>query len=103
MDQDRADRIQMIRDSSSAVIPANGDVARVRALRFGERDFDPAVWRDMAALGWPALLVAEGVGGIGLGMGEYVALSEALGGGLVPEPFVAVASIAPAPRHSSRR
>lgn len=95
MDQDRADRIQMIRDSASAVIPADGSLARVRALRFGERDFDSAVWRDMVELGWPALLVAEEAGGIGLGMGEYVALAEALGRGLVPEPFVAVASIAP--------
>ena len=49
----------------------------------------------MAELGWPALLVAEDAGGIGLGMGEYVALAETLGRGLVPEPFVAVASIAP--------
>jgi len=95
MDQDRADRIQMIRDSASAVIPADGNVARVRALRFGERDFDPAIWRDMAALGWPALLVAEDAGGIGLGMGEYAALAEVLGRGLVPEPFVSVAAIAP--------
>lgn len=93
MDQDRADRIQMIRDSASAVVPADGNVARVRALRFGERDFDVAVWREMAALGWPALLVGEEAGGAGLGMGEYAALAEAMGGGLIPEPFVSIAPI----------
>jgi len=96
MDQDRADNIEMIRDSASAVVPADNTVARIRALRFSERDFDSAVWRTMAELGWPAMLVADDAGGAGLGMGEYIALAEIMGRGLVPEPLVAVTAIAPA-------
>ncbi|WP_084581257.1 acyl-CoA dehydrogenase family protein [Sphingomonas azotifigens] len=89
MDQERTDRIEMIRDSASAVVSADGDVSRIRGLRFGDRDFDAATWQEMLALGWIPLLVPEDAGGAGLGMGEYCALAEIMGRGLVPEPFVA--------------
>ena len=95
MDEERAERIEMIRDSASAVVPPDGDLSRVRALRFGAHDFDRAVWRDIAALGWPAILIDEAAGGAGLGMGEYCALNEMLGRGLVSEPLAAVAGLAP--------
>lgn len=96
MDEERAERIEMIRDSASAVVPPDGDLARVRALRFGAHDFDRGVWHEIAALGWTAILVDEAAGGAGFGMGEYCALSEMLGRGLVSEPLVAVAGLAPA-------
>src|SRR6266851_1270570 len=86
--EDGAERIRMIRDSAGAIVPP-GDLKRVRALRYAEPGFDRAVWREMCALGWLGLRVAEAAGGSGLGMREYCALAEECGAGLVPEPLIA--------------
>lgn len=88
---DRAESIRMIRDSAAAIAPPGGDLKRIRALRFKSPGFDPAVWQQMGSLGWTGLRVPEEAGGAGLGMGEFCALAEELGAGLVPEPFVASA------------
>lgn len=80
--------IEMIRDSAAAVAPREGDLSRIRALRFTQPGFDPAVWREMGEMGWIGLRVAEEAGGTGLGMAEYIALAEEMGRGLVPEPLV---------------
>jgi alkylation response protein AidB-like acyl-CoA dehydrogenase len=84
----------MLRDSAAAVAPRGGDLRRVRALRFTPPGFDPAVWRQMCEMGWLGLRVAEAEGGAGLGMAEFCALAEELGGGLAPEPLVAGAMAA---------
>jgi alkylation response protein AidB-like acyl-CoA dehydrogenase len=85
---ERAENIRMLRDSAAAVAPRGGDLRRIRALRFAAPGFDPAVWRQMCEMGWVGLRVAEADGGAGLGMSEFCALAEELGGGLVPEPLV---------------
>ncbi|WP_431284302.1 acyl-CoA dehydrogenase family protein [Humitalea sp. 24SJ18S-53] len=90
-DDERAESIRLIRDSAAAVAPSGGDLKRIRGWRFKAPCFDPAVWAEMGSLGWTGLRVPEDAGGAGLGMGEFCALAEALGSGLVPEPFVASA------------
>jgi alkylation response protein AidB-like acyl-CoA dehydrogenase len=65
-------------------------VGRLRALR-DARDqlaFSPAVWAEMADLGWTGIPFAEADGGLGMGMAEVVLITEALGRGLAPEPYV---------------
>jgi alkylation response protein AidB-like acyl-CoA dehydrogenase len=84
----RADSLRMIRDSAAAVAPRGGDLARIRALRFTEAGFDPAVLREMGAMGWIGLRLPEAQGGIGLGMAEACALAEELGHALAPEPLI---------------
>jgi len=85
--EDRAENIRMIRDSAAAVaVP--GDFGRIRRLRFTAPGFDRAVWRQMCGMGWAGLRVSEAEGGAGLGMGEFCALAEELGAGLVPEPLI---------------
>ncbi len=85
---ERAENVAMLRDSAAAIVPVGRDLRRIRALRFKPPGFDPAVWRTLADMGWLGLRVSEEMGGSGLGMAEYCALAEALGGGLVPEPFI---------------
>jgi alkylation response protein AidB-like acyl-CoA dehydrogenase len=92
--EERAESLRMIRDSAAAVAPRGGDLKRVRDLRFTEPGFDRAVWREMAAMGWPGLRLPEEVGGSGLGMAAFCALAEELGAGLVPEPLIPVAMAA---------
>jgi alkylation response protein AidB-like acyl-CoA dehydrogenase len=87
--EDRAESLRMIRDSAAAVVPADGDLGRVRRLRFTMPGFEPAVWAEMGGLGWIGLRLPEEAGGIGLGMSEACALYEELGRALVPEPLVA--------------
>lgn len=87
--------VRMIRDSASAVFPPRGCAPRVRELRFRSPDHDAATYREMCALGWAGLRLPEEVGGSGLGVAELVAIAEALGAALVPEPILATAAIAP--------
>lgn len=87
-EDERRESIRLIRDSAGAIAPRGGDTRRIRALRFKEPGFDRAVLRQMAELGWIGLAVPEEAGGAGLGMGEYCALAEELGGGLAPEPLI---------------
>ncbi|MBN8909266.1 MAG: acyl-CoA dehydrogenase family protein, partial [Rhodospirillales bacterium] len=83
--EDRGESLRMIRDSAAAVAPREGDLKRIRALRFTDPGFDRTVWREMSEMGWPGLRVSEDKGGSGLGVSEFCALCEELGAGLVPE------------------
>ena len=87
--------VRMIRDSATAVFPSRGSPARVRELRFRSPGHDPATYREMCALGWAGLRLDDAAGGSGLGVAELVAIAEALGAALVPEPILATAAIAP--------
>jgi len=91
---DRAEMIEMIRESAAAVSTPT-DLARVRSLRFGLPGFAPAVLEEMGGLGWIGLRIPDVLGGVGLGMAEAIALHEELGRGLVPEPLI-VASLSAA-------
>jgi alkylation response protein AidB-like acyl-CoA dehydrogenase len=92
--EERAESLRMIRDSAAAVAPRGGDLKRIRDLRFTEPGFDRAIWREMAAMGWPGLRLPEDAGGSGLGMAAFCALAEELGAALVPEPLIPVAMAA---------
>ena len=48
-----------------------------------------ALWGDIAEQGWPAMLVPESQGGLGLGMREAVVIAQAAGKHLVSVPLVA--------------
>jgi alkylation response protein AidB-like acyl-CoA dehydrogenase len=60
----------------------------VRGRIAAAEDFDPSVWREMAALGWLGVAVDEAFGGSGLGLGEVVAIVEPLGRHLAGAPFM---------------
>ena len=51
-----------------------------------ERGFTHDQWRAIAELGWPALVVPEDDGGLGLGVVELAVLQEQLGYALAPPP-----------------
>ena len=89
--EDRAESIRMIRDSAAGIAPRGGDRKRIRALRFREPGYDPAMLRQMGEQGWIGLRVPEERGGAGLGMSAFCALAEELGAALAPEPLVPAA------------
>lgn len=55
------------------------------------RTFDRQAWREIAGLGWPAVLVAEQDGGLGLTIREFCVLCEQAGEHLLPEPLISQA------------
>jgi alkylation response protein AidB-like acyl-CoA dehydrogenase len=53
-------------------------------------------WHEMAELGWLMIAIPEEAGGLGGGMGDVMAITEAMGKHLVHYPFVATSVLAPA-------
>jgi alkylation response protein AidB-like acyl-CoA dehydrogenase len=67
----------------------------VRRLAFDTpRGFEDAGWARICELGWPALLVAEEHGGLGLGVVELAVVQEELGAALAPSPFLSTVAAA---------
>lgn len=85
---DTVENIRMLSESAGAVVPDDGSTDRIRAARFQFPGYSRDVWTTLAEMGWLGLRVREGVGGLGLGVQEAMALSRIFGAGLLPEPFL---------------
>src|SRR4030095_4094013 len=67
---------------------------RVQEWTLGARGYDETLWRRMADLGWPGLLVAPEHGGSGGSLLDVVLLVEEMGYACLPGPFVTSAVVA---------
>lgn len=85
---------RLLADSVASYVARGPGLARVRALREDPREYDRAVWKDMAALGWLGILVPEAYGGLGLGLAEMAIVARGLARRLAPEPLAASAVMA---------
>ncbi len=63
-------------------------VDKVRTLLTDELGYDPAVWSEIAELGWLGIAIPEEFGGVGLGLAEVVPVVEQMGRNLMAGPFV---------------
>ncbi len=86
----------MLDQTAKNFIKDNSPISRMRKLR---DDGDPLgyskeMWKKMAELGWTSILFSEEDGGMGLGMTEVVLVTEAMGRGLAPEPFISTIMLA---------
>jgi alkylation response protein AidB-like acyl-CoA dehydrogenase len=65
-------------------------IARLRKLRDArdERGYALDRFVRMAELGWTAIPFTEADGGLGMGFAEVVLVTEAMGRGLAPEPYI---------------
>jgi alkylation response protein AidB-like acyl-CoA dehydrogenase len=99
MDFELTEDQKLLKDSA-AQFTKSSPVARMRRLRShggghgGEITehavgWEPAVWRQMADLGWLGLFYPESVGGLGLSFFDLSLVLEELGKTLVPEPLLA--------------
>ena len=85
----------LIKDTAHNFFAAEAPVASLRALR-DEGDalgYSPALWRDMAELGFAGILVAEEYGGSGLGYLAMGLVLEESGRTLAATPLLATAVI----------
>lgn len=84
---DWIENARMIVDSARAIVPADGNLDRVRHQRGKGAGFDRQMVARAGELGLFLMRVPEEEGGLGLGMRETCELMQVLGAGLVPEPI----------------
>src|SRR5262245_1634997 len=85
---------QLLTSTARAFLKNHCPPERVQEWVLGERGFDASVWRQVAELGWPGLLVAPEHGGSGGSILDVVLLVEEMGYACLPSPFVTSAVVA---------
>ena len=94
MDFALSDEQLMIQESAAGFLAKASDSAAVRAAMEGG-GYDAALWQQIAGeLCWPALMIPENYGGLGLGFVEQAILLEQMGRRLLASPFFASACVA---------
>jgi len=80
---------QMLRDAAAGFLAQKASVAHLRALRDAgdELAYDPAVWREMAEMGWASIAIPEAYGGLGYGYTGLGVVLEQAGRNLSPSPL----------------
>jgi alkylation response protein AidB-like acyl-CoA dehydrogenase len=92
-----------LRDGVRTVLERECPMSLVRAAADDPAAAD-GLWKQMVDLGWPALTVAEDLGGLGLGPIELAVVVEELGRVVAPGPFVpTVCQFAPTVREVGDR
>lgn len=104
MDFELTQEQKMLADSAASFAKKTSPVERLRKLRTmpvvegveqrhpakaDPRNWEPAVWKQMADLGWLGLFYPESIGGMGLSFFDASLVIEKLATTLVPEPYVA--------------
>ena len=84
-----SDEHDLLRESVEKLVAAEYPFEVRRALAASEAGFSREFWRKFAELGWLGLGIPEDAGGSGGGPVETAVVMEALGAGLVVEPFLA--------------
>lgn len=85
----------MIRDSAARFLAQASDSRAVREGMAREDGYDPGLWRRIGQeLYWPALMVPERCGGMGLGFFELALLLEQCGRFLLGSPLFATTCLA---------
>ena len=79
---------EQLREAARGFLAAHAGSESVRRAMQTESGFDPDVWKRIAGeLGWPAILVPEAYGGLGIGWVEVAALLELTGASLLCAPL----------------
>jgi alkylation response protein AidB-like acyl-CoA dehydrogenase len=78
----------LLQRTARDVLAALAPMTHVRAMMKDARGTTDAVWRQLAALGWPGLLFAEEHGGSGLGMLELAVVLHEVGRAALPGPLL---------------
>jgi len=80
-----------LRDSVRSFLAKETPSSYVREMIDDERGFSDEWWSAISALGWPGTLVADDLGGAGLGLVDLVVLQEEMGKLPLPGPWLSSA------------
>jgi alkylation response protein AidB-like acyl-CoA dehydrogenase len=95
MNFDLTDDQRSIQRTARDFLAAGYKPEEIRRLAYEtERGFTDEGWQRICELGWPALLVDEEHGGLGLGVVELAVVQEELGAALAPSPFLSTVAAA---------
>ncbi len=95
-DPETAEALSAFAHSARTFLRAASPLERLRTWRAASPRFDKAFWGRIADAGWPAVLVPDALGGLGLDLAHACALATEVGRHPLPEPMVACAVQAPA-------
>ncbi|WP_380872776.1 acyl-CoA dehydrogenase [Sphingomonas sp. DBB INV C78] len=87
-----SDEQVMLQDAAARLVEEAGSSAAVRAAGSSATGYDPTVWKQMAEMGWSAILVPEAQDGLGLGQVELSIVAMACGRALLPSPLLATSA-----------
>ena len=79
---------RLLQDSAREFFAERSPVKALRADRAAGRPFDPALWQEIAALGFAGAAVPEAYGGSGMGWRSLGLVLEAAGRTLVASPLL---------------
>ncbi len=86
---------EALRETARAFLAEHSSSEHVRRAMATEAGFEPEVWKRMGSeLGWPAVIVPEAYGGLGLTWVELVALLEGMGEALLCAPYFSTVCLA---------
>ena len=85
---------QLLQQSARALLQQRCPPERVQELALDPRGFAADLWKEIATLGWPGLLVPPDLGGGGGGVSDVLALVEELGRACFPGPYIGSAVVA---------
>src|SRR3954453_35174 len=88
MNFDLTEEEQMLEAAARDFLAAGLNSEKIRALAESDDAFSADLWREIADLGWPGLMVSADYGGQELGTIELAVLMEQLGYALTPGPMV---------------
>jgi alkylation response protein AidB-like acyl-CoA dehydrogenase len=88
MDFSLSEEQTLLQDSLTRYVRDHCDVDRHRALVKTSPGYDPESWRQFGELGWLSLPFSEELDGFGGGAVDMMVACEALGKGIVREPFL---------------
>lgn len=91
MDFSLSEEQALLRDSADKLVRDYFDVDRHRRRALAASGADPEAWARFAELGWLGLPFPESAGGFGGSAVDLAVLGEALGKGLVREPWLSTA------------
>ena len=90
MDFTFSDEQDALRDAARSFLSNEAPGSYVRAMADDERGFTDDLWRKIADVGWPGLLVPEEHGGLGLGLVDMDVVMEEMGRLPFPGPVLLV-------------
>jgi alkylation response protein AidB-like acyl-CoA dehydrogenase len=85
---------KLIRSTARQYLEDRVGLGRVRELMMSDQGFDRVLWKELADMGWPGLVISEDLGGSGLSPVEMSVLLEEMGRLVTPGPFFASAVLA---------